>query len=297
MIKKYRKKYWGGEDLNKNVEEPSLGSNLEKTANIGIQVANNQVSSLLNNVAEKLNVDPNASTEVIVEQVNERLSQINEAFQSPEGQEMLKELGELTGQILQTSVEPLKKGQQILNQMLVEQMRSFEKIAWGAVGLVPVIGDVSEIIRLAKDLFQVFLKTMRSVTSVSLITSDMFEDISNTIGQKANLFTRMAKLIKKSISEGIEEGNRNVNNVLNMASNNLKEQANYLKKQEKEIAKNLENSIKSNTSSIQKGGIKISKRTNKSINRFLSSKVTASKIRKKYTLKKVKKMRKSRNRK
>jgi len=295
MVKKYMKKYWGGEDLNNNVEEASLGSNLEKSANIGIQVANNQVSSLLNNVAEKLNVDPNASAEVIVKQVDERLSQMNKAFQSPEGQEMLKELGELTGQVLQTSVEPLKKGQQILNQMLTEQLRSFEKIAWGAIGLVPVIGDVSEIVRLAKDLFQVFLKTMRSVTSVSLITSEMFENINNTIGQKANLFTRMATLIKKSISEGIEEGNRSVNNVLNMASNNLKEQSKYLKQQEADIAKSVGNSIpSSDIKNLQKGGIKIRKRLSKSINKFLSGKMMS---RKKNSLKKVKKMKKSRNRK
>lgn len=297
MVKKKlnkEKTYWGGEDKNVDIQEPSLASNLEKTGMIGLQAVNNQVTSVLNNVAQNLNVDPNASPDILVKQLDDRLDKINEAFQSPEGQEMLKELGVLAGTIVQTASEPLKEGQRIFNQMLMQQLDSFEKIAWGAIGLVPVIGDVSEVIRLAKDLFRAFMRTMQSMTTIFLLSSDTFDKLAGNIGQQANLFTRMAKLVNSAVAEG----NARVNNVLNLASNNLKDQAKYLTEQGKDLSSKVKNKIPKikvpEVRQMQRGGVKISRRTNKSITKFLSRGVTSEKIRKKYLAKKCKKTKRCR---
>ena len=286
MVKKINKEkiYWGGEDKNADIEGPSLESNLEKTAMIGLQAVNNQVTSVLNNVAQNLNVDPNASPEVLVKQLDDRVDKINQAFQSPEGQEMLKELGVLAGTMLQTASEPLKEGQRIFNKMLADQIQSFEKIAWGAIGLVPVIGDVSEVIRLAKDLFQLFIKTMKSMTSILLISSDTLDKLTGNVSKQANLFNRMANLVQNAVTEA----NMNVNKVLNVASDNLRDQTKYLTEQGKEITQSLTPTLPKqlNVPKLQKGGSKISRRTNKSIHKFLSKGITSEKIRKKYLTKK-----------
>lgn len=266
MSKKYTQK-------SNTYEEPTLASNLEKTAAIGIQAANNQVASALNMVADTLNVNPNASANVIMEQVNTQFKNINDAFQSPEGKQMLAELGALASKLVKTTEEPLREGQRIFNQMLAEQVRTFEKLAWGAIGLVPVIGDVSEVIRIANDLFEAFVRTMKAVSGVSLETSKALEDVKRTINEQANLFTRMANLVQTSISEG----NREVNSYLTKASNNLKEQSKYLSN----------NNPKSfGLSKIRKGGAKMTKRVHRSIEKFMASKVTSAQIRKKYSIKK-----------
>jgi hypothetical protein len=296
MAKKYsnkKKTYWGGEDKNVTIEEPTLETNLEKTAMIGIQAVNNQVTSVLNNVAENLNVDPNASPEVLVKQFDDRLDKINKAFQSPEGQEMLKELGVLAGTLLQTASEPLKEGQRIFNKMLTDQIQSFEKIAWGAIGLVPVVGDVSEVIRLGKDLFQLFIKTMKSMTGILLISSDTFDKLTGNVSRQANLFTRMANLVQNAVSEA----NMDVNRVLDVASSNLRDQSKYLTEQGKQITESLRPKMELNMPAvpkIQRGGAKISRRTNKSISKFLSRGITSEKIRKKYMTKKCNKTKRCR---
>jgi len=296
MAKKYsnkKKTYWGGEDKNVTIEEPTLETNLEKTAMIGIQAVNNQVTSVLNNVAENLNVDPNASPEVLVKQFDDRLDKINKAFQSPEGQEMLKELGVLAGTLLQTASEPLKEGQRIFNKMLTDQIQSFEKIAWGAIGLVPVVGDVSEVIRLGKDLFQLFIKTMKSMTGILLISSDTFDKLTGNVSRQANLFTRMANLVQNAVSEA----NMDVNRVLDVASSNLRDQSKYLTEQGKQITESLRPKVELNMPAvpkIQRGGAKISRRTNKSISKFLSRGITSEKIRKKYMTKKCNKTKRCR---
>lgn len=252
-------------------EEPTLASNLEKTAAIGVQLANNQVSSALNMVADTLNVNPNASVDIIMEQVNNKFKNINDAFQSPEGKQMLAELGALASKLVKTTEEPLKEGQRIFNQMLAEQVRSFEKLAWGAIGLVPVIGDVSEVIRIANDLFEAFVRTMKAVSGISLESSKALEDVKRTIQEQTNLFIRMANLVQK----GMSEGNREVNNYLTKASNNLKDQSNYLSNKGKSFG----------LSKIRKGGAKMTKRVHRSIEKFMSSKVTSAQIKKKYSLK------------
>jgi hypothetical protein len=288
-MKKHTKKYWGGQELMNNIEQPSLSTNLEKTANIGIQLANNQVSSVLNNVAAKLNIDPNASSEVIVNQLKERLSRINRAFQSPEGQQVLVELGELANKVIKTTEEPLKQGQRIFNEMLQKQVDTLEKVTWDVIGIAPVIGDITEIIRLAKDLFPAFVKAVKGVAGMTTITSKVFGDLSTTIGEKANLFTRMADIIQRAVNEG----NQSVNNVLNVASNNLNDQAKFLNQQQRNISQMVANPmpVQNQLFKVQKGGAKMSNRINKSINKFLSSKVTSAKIKRKYSVKKNNKTR------
>jgi len=226
----------------------------------------------------------------LVKQLDDRFDKINEAFQSPEGQEMLKELGVLAGTMLQTASEPLKEGQRIFNKMLTDQIQSFEKIAWGAIGLVPVIGDVSEVIRLANDLFRLFIKTMKSMTSIFLISSDTLEKLTGNVTKQANLFNRMANLVQNAV----REANMNVNNVLSVASDNLREQTKYVTEKGKKISESIASKAELKMPKIKKGGAKISRRTNKSINKFLSTGITAETIRKKYLTKKCKKTRRCR---
>lgn len=276
------KKYIGGKEdkpdaeAEATIEEPTLKDNLEKAGVIGLQAANNQVATALNNAAMSLNIDPNASTTVILEQVNDRLKNINEAFQSPEGKQILSELGELSSNLAKTATEPLREGQRVFNEMLMEQLRSFEKLAWGAVGLVPVVGDVSELVRIARDLFQVFTRVMGAASGVSTNALNTLTNIQNTIGQSTNLFSKMASLIKNTLAQG----NRQVNKVLTTASEDVKDQGKSIVQEEKEISKKIKKAEKE-----QKGGARIRKRTHKSIDKFLSTKINSSHMKRKYSVK------------
>jgi hypothetical protein len=159
--------------------------------------------------------------------------------------------------------------------MLNEQLRSFEKLAWGAIGLVPFVGDVTEVVRIAKDLFQAFVKVMKAVSGISLQSSKALDDIKNTIDEKSNLFVRMANLMQTTLSDG----NRQINEYLTAASNDLKSQAKYISKEEKDLSK------KVSVDKIRKGGARVAKRTHKSIESFLSSKITSSHMKRKYSIK------------
>lgn len=297
------KRYLGGKE-NILSDEPSLASNLEKTASIGIQAANYQVANALDVVADTLNVDPNASADMVLEKVNKQVENINKAFQSPEGKQILTELGELARQVIKTTEEPLKEGQRVFNQMLREQMESFEKLIWGAIGLIPVIGDMTEIIRIANDLFESFIKTMKAASIISVETSQALEDIKRTINEKANLFTRMADLMQttltqglsEGLSKGINEGNRRINAALESVNEGLTEGINEgnrrinaalegVSSNLEEQTKNLIKEKKLSLSKIRKGGARMTKRTHKSIENFLSSKITASHMKQKYSLK------------
>ena len=75
------------------------------------------------------------------------------------------------------------------------------------------------------------------------------------------------------------DGNKEVDQYLTMASKDLEDQAKYISKEEKELAK------KTNMDKIRKGGARMTKRTHKSIESFLSSKITSSHMKRKYSVK------------
>lgn len=265
-----------------NIENIStdLMSNLEKTAGIGIQLVNNQVSSALNNVASTLNVDPNKSPEIIVKQLGDRMSTLNAVLQTPEGKRMLSELGEIGAKMLKTIEEPVKEGQRIFNQMMIEQLRNFEKLAWGALGLVPVVGDVSEIIRIGKDLFQAFIKAMKAFSGISLQTTNALENAREIVNKQANVFTNISKLVQTAVTENINESNNKLKGLLKKASSDLENQTKMIEKETNDISKRVEK--EGEIKEFQKGGAKIAKRTKRSIMKFLSPSINASHFKNKY---------------
>lgn len=257
-----------------------LMSNLEKTAGIGIQAANNQVSSVLNKVADILNVDPNQTPDIIVKELGDRLTTFNDALQTPDGKKLLNELTDIGLKMVKTIEEPVKEGQRIFNQMLMDQLRNFEKLAWGAIGLVPVIGDASEIIRIIKDLFQSFIKVMKAVSGISVQTTNALDNLSGIIGEQAEVFTNMSKLVQTAVTENINEGNNKLKNILKVASSSVDDQTRALEKEAMSIAKRV--GRKTVTKAFQRGGVKIAKRTNKSIAKFL---YPATNIKQKHSIK------------
>lgn len=261
-----------------DTEEPTIKGNLEKTASIGLQLADMAATSAINNAARAVNVDPNASTDEIMKQINDKFTKINKAFQSPEGKQMLTELGSLASTLALSTQEPLKEGQRIFNNILEDQLRTFRSLTWNAIGLIPVIGEVSEIVRIANDLTTAFLKNLKAFTGVTVKASDTVEKLRGAVDQQSNLFVRMAGLVKKAISEG----NRDVEKYLTKASEDLKEQSKMLSEETEKLSKKEK---KGGFSKIRKGGAKVTKRVHRSIRKFMSSKVTSSHIRRKYSKK------------
>jgi uncharacterized protein YoxC len=249
------------ENKEKENKNPTMESNLKKALSIGAQYINSKVSGVLDSTAQMLDIDPNKSIQGIVEDVGMKMFLINKALSTPEGQKLLERLGKFSAEIFKTTEKPLKEGQRIFNEMLSSQLGTVEKLAWGALGLVPVIGDVSEVIRIANDLFRSFLKIANAFAGLTDQGATVIDDMKEKINKGKGLFVDLSKFVNNTV----RDLNKEVAGVIEEAEKNIDENKNWKKK----------------LMSAKKGGSKCMMRTMKSKDCFLN-------LGKKYKKKKTK---------
>ena len=247
-----------------NNEEPSASNNLKKIVAIAAQYINSQVDTMLDNAATVLNINPEQSVEDIVKEISMKMYIVNKALSTPQGQKILEELGKFSAEIFKTGEKPLKEGQRIFNDMLQAQIANVEKLAWGAVGLVPMVGDVVEVVKISKDLLSTFVKFARAFANITGQGTDFIENVTKKINEKKALFMKLAKFITDTVTDL----NKNVSSVMD----------NY----EKELKSGLDNKIdnfvpnmnfnfkESDILKTKKGGMKCMKRVMKSQDEFLN---------------------------
>lgn len=182
-------------------ENPTMENNFKKALSIGAQYINSKVSGVLDSTAQMLDVDTNKSIQSIVKDVGIKMFLINKALSTPEGQRLLEGLGKFSAEIFKTTEKPLKEGQRIFNDMLNSQLATVEKLAWGALGLVPVIGDVSEVIRIANDLFHSFLKIAKTFAGLTEQGSIAINEMEEKIKKGKGIFVDLSKFVNKTVSD------------------------------------------------------------------------------------------------
>jgi hypothetical protein len=189
---------------------------------------------------------------------------------------MLEELGKFSADIFKTTEKPLKEGQRVFNEMLQSQLATVEKLAWGALGLVPVVGDVSEVVRIANDMFRAFLKLAKTFATITGQGATAIEEMENKINQQKGLFVKMGKFVNESVTDLNKEVSGVIGNVqekVNMENLTEKEQnATEEKKEQEKVGE--EKGKKENNMfeflNAKKGGAKCITRTLKSKNDFLN---------------------------
>lgn len=258
------------ENKNELKEGPSASSNLKKVVAIAAQYINSQVDAMLNSAATVLNINPDQSVDDIVKEISMKMYIVNKALTTPQGQKILEELGKFSAEIFKTGEKPLKEGQRIFNEMLQSQMANVEKLAWGAVGLVPMIGDVVEVVKIAKDLLSTFVKFAETFAKITGQGTDFIENVRNKINEKKALFMKLAKFITDTVTDL----NENVSSVMDNYQKDLKSgldmNINMNKKVDNFVPKLNYNFNENDLLKTKKGGMKCMKRVMKSQDEFLN---------------------------
>lgn len=243
---------------------PTLETNFKKALSIGVQYINNKVSGVLVSTAEILDVDPKKSIQGIVKDVGMKMFLLNKALSTPEGQKLLEGLGKFSAEIFKTTEKPLKEGQRIFNDMLNSQLATVEKLAWGALGLVPVIGDVSEVIRIANDMFHSFLKVAKAFSGLTDQGVIAMNDMQEKINKGKGVFVDLSKFVNKSV----RDLNKEVSGVIDKAQQNVDIETEP--ESESAIKKSDVKKLSRQFMSAKKGGAKCMMRTIKSKDSFLN---------------------------
>ena len=270
-----------------DVEPPTALDNLKKTANIGLQIANNIGASGLEyiedgveNLSETIGIDPNASVETEVKKFAEKTKEIGSALKSEAGQEALSNLGTVVSEVTENVVAPgLTKIADSVISHSGEIMKNSTNAAMDAFSATP-IGPLLDLPRFASDIARIAENSTSMVSDVLDISKDTIEKSKESKDKLEGAFANLKSVIdngNKLVSSGLDNIKESVDSYgKNIVRDEMKDV--NIKSPVVQVGGGLLKKLKKEAEMV--GG-----RINQSRIEFLSQNVNSSQIKQKYNQK------------
>jgi hypothetical protein len=273
--KKNMKKIRGG--------DPTLSSNINKAASIGMQLGNDLVSIGLNKVAELTGQNPNLPLDKSIKEIGNKLEGVQKALETKEGEKILNNLGKLAGEVGEDIVGPaIEKASNVVLEKSGEIGNKAVSAGIDVLAATP-IAPLIEIPKFVSDVSTGVMKSAEAASDVLSIGSDSIKELKEKQEKASGIIADLQNLVENSG----ETLNKGLNSGLNMVESKTKELNDYVDKNTKNIGNKIKNAnpLKTindeslyNLKKIQKGGKIVENRVNKSQLEFLSPHVTRDKI-------------------
>ena len=267
------KRFKGGEVLTPT-NKPSLTSRaLGVTAQLAKSAAELYITTLINIAGNALGINTNKS-------VGEVVMEISKEINSEKNRQILSQIGQDGVKIIKSLEPAIQEAQNEINKLMSIEAKAMEKTALDMVGVVPVIGEVVEGVRVVGDVTHAAEKLAETTAKLTGIGSDAIlaaktayndvqSNISSGINKLDNTATNMANKATDAATNMVNKTTDTATNMANTATDTATNMANKATDAVSNQAVNAANIQKPTLSALQKGGKKTIQRTNESINNFL----------------------------
>jgi len=288
--KKTRKVFYGGqqsfESINQSQErqtqeqqqphqeEPTLLSNINSVVDLGASAANVAIASGIENLAERIGVDTNKSANQIVNQVSEKVGDIVDALNSPEGQELKKDVSELAEEAVEILQPSIEKAEDIALNGVKKLTKTGSSIAMTALNEIPPIFALTE-------LSKAVTAGVQAGETIAELTTTGTEAIKNLEQQKekANSILEQGRNL---LSSFLEKGNKYVANTIQGAQDYVDTYGNNIMKNKNKIQYGGLKEVNNTFQKLNKEAMMVGGRIHKSQMEFLGTQVKKTR-RNKYT--------------
>lgn len=270
-FKKQSRKFIGKKMYGGQVDTPTIGENIGNAANVAASGVSALIADGAQTLSENIGINPNISlSENIREGISntgEVLKEIKETMNSPEGQELLHETGEITKDIVKTLKPAAEETVNIMNDLIKKEMPILtdmgEKFVLGLPGIGTAVAAGEEVI----DAAAASATAAASLAKLSETGSETLEDLNK---QKS----RFQSLIDSGVNL-YNNLNKGVSNVISSAQKQVDD---YSKNTTKRKMEYIDDSLKKyNKEKMMVGG-----RIMESKSEFLSPGVNSSQILQQY---------------
>ena len=147
LQKKHTRRMYGGDPTNAIHEEavPSITSNIVNTGKLLSSVATNLAAQGIQSAAEAVGVDPTKSVQDNINEIGDKVENINTALDSPEGQQLKAETSELLANSIDILDPSIKKAENIANDSLLKLSDTGTGMLVTALNELPPIFLMSEL--------------------------------------------------------------------------------------------------------------------------------------------------------
>ena len=153
LKKQSKKNLYGGD----TIQEPntnqhinaSFKSNMEKIANLVVSAIANVVANYIQSIGKEYGIDPNKPASETIKELSNYITKIKDALNSPEGQILKKEIGELIADNFDVIKPSIEEAEEILLEGINKVSNTINGIISTAVNEIPPIFALTEMSKFA----------------------------------------------------------------------------------------------------------------------------------------------------
>lgn len=225
LHKKKSKRMYGGDPTNMIHEDavPTITSNIVNTGKLLSSVATNLAAQGIQSATEAVGVDPNKSVQDNINELGDKVANINTALDSPEGQQLKAETSELLANSIDILDPSIKKAENIANDALLKLSDTGTGILVTAANELPPIFLINELSKFGTAAAQAGEGIAELTTTGTQALKNLEEQKrkAETIWEKGKtLVNNITTGVNETVSNGISELQKKVDSNSYVDSNN-----------------------------------------------------------------------------
>ena len=225
-LKTQSKKIYGG-NINEKIKV-SFDSNMEKIENLVVSAIAAVVSNSIQSIGTKIGVDPNKPASESIKELNNTMTKIVDALNTPEGKNLKKEIGELIADSFDIIKPSIAEGEQIFIDGIKKVSKTLKEIIGIAIDEIPPIFALTEFSKFTTAASQ----TGESFAKLTETGINLFNNLQENKDKGFVLWKKITTLLG-DIANGV---NNNVDKMVTLGQNKIDNLQNDLKS-------NLQNSL------------------------------------------------------
>ena len=235
-LKTQSKKIYGG-DINEKITA-SFNSNMEKIENLVVSAIAAVVANSIQSIGKQFGVDPNKPASESIKELNDTMTKIVDALNTPEGENLKREIGVLIADSFDIIKPSIAEGEQIFIDGINKVSKTLKEIIGIAIDEIPIIFALTEFSKFTTAASQ----TGESVAKLTTTGLNLFNNLQDNKDKGIVLWNKITNLLG-DIANGV---NNNVDKMVTLGQNkidNLQNKIDNLVPNTNDLKTNFSNSL------------------------------------------------------
>ena len=210
-LKTQSKKIYGG-DINEKITA-SFNSNMEKIENLVVSAIAAVVANSIQSIGKQFGVDPNKPASESIKELNDTMTKIVDALNTPEGENLKREIGVLIADSFDIIKPSIAEGEQIFIDGINKVSKTIKEIIGIAIDEIPPIFALTEFSKFTTAASQ----TGESVAKLTTTGLNLFNNLQDNKDKGIVLWNKITNLLG-DIANGV---NNNVDKMVTLGQNKI----------------------------------------------------------------------------
>lgn len=257
-LKTQSKKIYGG-DINEKISA-SFHSNMEKIENLVVSAIAAVVANSIQSIGNQFGVDPNKPASESIKELNNTMTKIIDALNTPEGENLKREIGVLIADSFDIIKPSIAEGEQIFIDGINKVSKTLKEIIGIAIDEIPPIFALTEFSKFTTAASQTGESFAKLTTTGLKLLNNLQDNKDKGIvlwNKITNLLGNIANGVNTNVDKMVSLGQDKIDNLV-PNTNNLK--TNYSNTNNLKTNYSNTNNLKTNfTNNLQQGGADLKK--------------------------------------